>query len=151
MRKALIAGMMALAVSNACAEQNGKRAGYHVTAYLLNERVADPFILKHAKSLASSMFAGIGVGLKWDAGIPPKASCPRGSPNLRAIFLGHILAHEIVHVLQGVAWHSEAGVMKGQWTAEDMTLMKLGSLPFAPKDVQLIRRALERGSCGKAR
>ncbi len=206
MRNAIVVGIVALATAGACAAKEGKkvtnkgaeRASYRVIAYLLDERIADPVILERAKSLTGSMFAGIGIGLRWDAGMPPGAACPprtdaavvirlatdtpagfqpgapayalpyappsgervtvfydravipiRANPNLAAVFLGHVLTHEIVHALQGVDWHSEVGLMKSHWALEDLRLMKFGPLPFSPKDVQLLQRALDRGSCGK--
>lgn len=42
-------------------------------------------------------------------------SRPTGLPFL----LGHVLAHEIGHILQGVERHSSAGVMKEKWDYRD--------------------------------
>jgi hypothetical protein len=57
--------------------------------------------------------------------------------------LGHVMAHEITHVLQGVARHSESGVMKAQWTGMDYKQMTWKPLQFTDEDVQLINRGLE--------
>ena len=54
-------------------------------------------------------------------------------------FLGGLLAHEIAHMLQGVARHSSAGVMKAPWTGRDLESLVSGRLPFAPEDVKLIQ------------
>ena len=56
-----------------------------------------------------------------------------------AIF-GHVLAHEIAHVLQGIARHSEMGVMRAGWTEEDFMLMGIAGLTFTPEDIVLILR-----------
>ena len=61
-------------------------------------------------------------------------------PNL----LGHVLAHEIAHILEGVNRHSEAGVMKAHWDVTDFTEMSWRPLPFEALDVELMRRGLER-------
>ena len=54
-------------------------------------------------------------------------------------FLGGLLAHEIAHILQGVARHSRVGVMKARWTDRDHDELLHGRLPFASEDVALIR------------
>lgn len=54
-------------------------------------------------------------------------------------FLGHVLAHEIAHLLQGVARHSSEGVMKARWDENDCAEMVRKPLPFAAEDVDLIR------------
>ena len=56
--------------------------------------------------------------------------------------LGHVMAHEITHVVQGIARHSQAGVMKAHWNAHDIWQMMNKPLPFAPDDIDLIQRGL---------
>ena len=60
----------------------------------------------------------------------------------QATVLGYVLAHEIAHVLQGIARHSETGIMRANWTDGDFQLMGTRLLTFTPEDVQLIRRRL---------
>jgi hypothetical protein len=55
-----------------------------------------------------------------------------------AEYLGHVLAHEIAHVLQGVARHSSEGVMKARWNALDCSEMARKPLGFTAEDVELI-------------
>jgi hypothetical protein len=57
--------------------------------------------------------------------------------------LGHVMAHEIAHVLQRVSRHSEEGVMKAHWEPSDYREMKAGTLPFDATDVQLIQANLK--------
>ena len=71
-----------------------------------------------------------------------------GSNGLGPALLAHVLAHEIAHVLQGIARHSEEGMMKAQWTVDDQSQMQIKPLPFTPFDAELIHFALDRGSCG---
>lgn len=54
-------------------------------------------------------------------------------------FLGHVLAHEIAHVLEGVSRHSGDGVMKARWGERDCAELVRKPLPFAEEDVELIR------------
>lgn len=56
--------------------------------------------------------------------------------------LAHVMAHEIGHVLQSVVEHSEAGVMKAQWSEEDLYAMQKKPLEFTPDDVDRIVRGL---------
>jgi hypothetical protein len=61
-----------------------------------------------------------------------------------AVF-GHVLAHELGHVLEGVDRHSKTGVMKARWSKSDFDQMGKGPLEFAPEDVELILRGLATG------
>jgi hypothetical protein len=70
-----------------------------------------------------------------------------GENSLGAALLAHTLAHELAHVLQGVVRHSDRGVMKAHFTAEDLRQMKLKALPFTPLDAALIRPALGSRVC----
>lgn len=56
--------------------------------------------------------------------------------------IGYLMAHEMGHLLQGVARHSVRGIMKASWTAHDCYLMGKETLTFEPEDVDLIHRGL---------
>jgi hypothetical protein len=60
------------------------------------------------------------------------------------IVLAHVLVHEITHILEGVAWHSESGVMKARWDSNDYMRMAWSSLPFSQGDIELIQAGLAR-------
>jgi hypothetical protein len=57
--------------------------------------------------------------------------------------MGHVMAHEIAHVLQGTNRHSENGIMKANWERQDYAQMKSGTLVFDTTDSDLILKALE--------
>jgi hypothetical protein len=57
----------------------------------------------------------------------------------RDALLGYVFAHEIGHVLEGIARHSESGVMKASWNRADFDQMHRGRLKFHSADAQLIR------------
>jgi len=63
---------------------------------------------------------------------------PAGVPAL----LAHVLAHEIVHMLQGAARHSESGLMKERWGYADYVEMQRRPLGIDPHDLRLIERGL---------
>ena len=65
---------------------------------------------------------------------------PVGVPSL----LGHVLAHEIVHILQGLEQHALSGIMKPRWDAHDYAEMQRGHLRFTAEDIALIHRGLDR-------
>ncbi len=66
----------------------------------------------------------------------------RGHNAPAATILGCVLAHEIAHVLQGIARHSETGIMRARWTDNDFKQMGIRVLMFTTEDVELIRHRL---------
>ena len=58
---------------------------------------------------------------------------------LGAEILGHVIAHEIGHVLEGIARHSPEGLMKAHWGLHDYMRMKKQRLCFSAEDVELMR------------
>jgi len=69
----------------------------------------------------------------------------RVSPDeLSGSFLGHVMAHEITHVLEGISRHSAEGVMKEHWSIHDFYEMGFRPLPFAIEDIGLIHAGLLR-------
>lgn len=57
---------------------------------------------------------------------------------LRPHVLAHVLAHEITHILQGVAGHADAGVMKAHWNQDDYSAMLRKPLTFTNGDIDMI-------------
>lgn len=68
----------------------------------------------------------------------------RKMPPMKAqVLLAHVLVHEITHILQAINRHSESGVMKAQWSDEDLFQMMRKPLGFTESDILIIRRGLE--------
>ena len=63
-------------------------------------------------------------------------------PLLQARVLGHVLAHEIAHVVRGTNSHSWTGVMKANWDDADYRTMRGRGLTLAADDVAAIRARL---------
>ena len=63
------------------------------------------------------------------------------NPRKTAALLGHVLAHELGHVLQGIARHSDSGVMKARWTQSEIRTMSVEPLLFNDDDAALLRQA----------
>jgi len=57
--------------------------------------------------------------------------------------LGHVMVHEITHILEGIDRHSEEGIMRAHWSEDDFGAMGVKPLPFAPEDVSLIHLGLK--------
>ena len=57
--------------------------------------------------------------------------------------LGHVLAHEITHVLEGTNFHAVSGVMKAVWDFGECRRMTVHPLMFTATDILLIRQGLE--------
>ena len=72
------------------------------------------------------------------------------NPRMAGPVLGHVLAHEVAHVLQVVAQHADSGIMKAQFTMRDFHEMELGELRFTDLDIRLIRAGLASRSCSLA-
>jgi hypothetical protein len=61
-----------------------------------------------------------------------------------ASILGHVLAHEIGHVLLKLENHSEAGLMKAQWNDHDLAKMRSKKFTFTPDEIAMIQSNLAR-------
>jgi hypothetical protein len=67
------------------------------------------------------------------------ASTAAGAPYL----LGHVIAHEVTHLIQGVERHSASGLMKKKWSYSDYLDMQRRRLGFDAEDLLLIQRGLD--------
>jgi hypothetical protein len=56
------------------------------------------------------------------------------NPGIAASLLGHVLAHEIAHILRGSDSHSESGLMKPRWSAAEIRNMVRKPLRFTDMD-----------------
>jgi hypothetical protein len=71
--------------------------------------------------------------------------------NPGASVIGHVMVHEITHILQGLSRHSETGIMKAQWSHVDHVKMRSTPLEFTPEDIQWIQSGLaQRGQSAPA-
>jgi hypothetical protein len=65
-----------------------------------------------------------------------------GHRTIANVAAAYVLAHELAHVMQGVARHSEAGILKAHWGEDDYHEMAFHKLVFTAADVDLIHRGL---------
>lgn len=70
-----------------------------------------------------------------------------GRPDREPALLAYVLVHEMTHVIQGVDRHSESGIMKARWSAEDRAAIFQRKLDFADVDARLLRIGLPPPAC----
>lgn len=98
-----------------------------------NPKTLAPGALAYAQ-----VFEGVHIKVFWDR----VQNTVNGGSRLRTFLLAHVMAHEIVHILEGINRHSEAGLMKASWTKREIEEMSVQPLSLAPEDVRLIRNGL---------
>lgn len=68
----------------------------------------------------------------------------RTHTNLVPSMLGRVMAHEIGHLLLRGQKHSDVGLMRPQWSSDDLRVVSSGCLGMPVKSVQLIRNEVLR-------
>jgi hypothetical protein len=53
--------------------------------------------------------------------------------------LGHVMAHEVGHLLLGTNSHSLIGIMRPSWHGEELRMLAMGSLFFTPEQARVMR------------
>lgn len=67
----------------------------------------------------------------------------------RGQLLGHVIAHEVGHVLLNQPGHSPRGIMRGEWTFADFRDMGECLLIFTPQQALILRAEVARRSAGE--
>jgi hypothetical protein len=67
------------------------------------------------------------------------------------LILGHVIAHEIGHLLLPYDAHAKTGLMRGSWDQEQAHRAATGLLTFTPDEAALIRRRMENVTATTAR
>lgn len=57
--------------------------------------------------------------------------------------LGHVLAHEIGHLLLGSNSHPLTGIMSGQWSGDGMRRVSEGTMFFSQREAMIMRERLK--------
>lgn len=60
------------------------------------------------------------------------------------VMLGRVLAHEIVHLLLPSEGHSDVGLMRGQWSADDLRIASSACLSLPARFTPLMQREAAR-------
>jgi hypothetical protein len=67
---------------------------------------------------------------------------------LLPVILGRVIAHELTHLLLPEEDHSELGLMRGQWTADDLRTTSLAFLGLSRRSVELMETSAH-GECSR--
>ena len=59
--------------------------------------------------------------------------------------LGHVIAHELGHLLLGSNSHATSGIMRSRWQAAELQSLAHGALFFTPDQVKLMQARLQKG------
>ena len=107
--------------------------------YIELQLEAAPPSREHSGSLAySKPFATSGIRIHVFADRIMRVA----GPDLAAPLLGHVMAHEIAHVLERSNGHSATGLMKANWEAGDYREMRSRFLGFEASDAEWIQTSL---------
>ena len=174
------------------------KASTDLMVYVDESNLVPVSILLQAEAIATRMFSGIGVKVRWTTHRPADRDCDtqrptvigvrmaikktasatqgafassnpyasdgvritlfygdlherfRNRPRLEPVVMAHVLVHEITHVVQRVARHSEAGVMLSRWTDRDYSDMEYKPLGFTEDDKVLVHLGLANTACAPA-
>ncbi|HMK29570.1 MAG TPA: hypothetical protein VK473_07800 [Terriglobales bacterium] len=63
-----------------------------------------------------------------------------------SVLLGHAIAHELGHLLEGSHSHAAEGIMAARWDAVQINKASRGALRFTPRDQLIIQRRLSPAS-----
>jgi hypothetical protein len=64
------------------------------------------------------------------------------SAAFHSVLLGHLMAHEIGHLLLGSGGHSSRGIMRARWAKEDLEAAAQGSLGFTASQEEQMREQI---------
>jgi hypothetical protein len=98
-----------------------------------------------------SYLSADGVGCQSDIFFARIAEMNSGSVEEMGQLLGHVMAHEIAHLLLGTNSHSLNGIMRAHWHGEELQRIRQGTLLFTRAQEQMMRARLapaERHSLG---
>lgn len=68
------------------------------------------------------------------------AELVQGSEKLHAAILGHVMAHELGHLLLGIGSHGATGLMHVPWDKKALESIAQGSLLFTSRETETLRR-----------
>lgn len=83
---------------------------------------------------------GLRITIYWDRLLEQYPTRDEGA--LRPV-LGHVLAHEIGHILLGTMHHTTSGLMKASFTGEERSLLQVKPLKMEQVDIDTIQRNLD--------
>ena len=93
-------------------------------------------------ALGVSYLAGDGVGCQADVFYERVVKLQFQTQMDPVLLLGLIMAHELGHLLLGTDSHSSAGLMRAEWSSEDLVRARRGTLLFSDDESDHMRAKL---------
>jgi hypothetical protein len=118
------------------------------TAWHLNVRIVPTGKMENEDVFGVAFLGRDGIGTYTDVFY---RSLEKLSPQARinpGMLLGHVMAHEMGHLLIGSHAHSHWGLMCGKWHAQELQRLEMGTLFFTPEQVDSIRGRLAMNRTG---
>jgi hypothetical protein len=92
-----------------------------------------------SEALASTRLTVAEITVYYDRVRRILSRAPLGTAN---VALAYVFAHELAHAMEGIARHSESGILKARWSNDDFEAMILNEFAFTDTDIDLIRKGL---------
>jgi hypothetical protein len=118
------------------------RRDEHVMPIIIDLTSDTPKTLAPGALACAQVYEGVHIRVFWDR----VQNTVSGANPLGTFLLAHVMAHEIVHILEGIEHHSQTGLMKARWTQMEIRGMSVHPFSLTPDDVQLIHNGLLRPS-----
>jgi hypothetical protein len=104
-------------------------------------------ILARSRTLTSSILGtsyldADEMGCYSEVFFEPIASLRLDSGETVGTALGHVMAHEIAHLLLGSRSHASMGIMRAQWQGKELLAASRGRLLFTPEESRTMRAKL---------
>ena len=106
----------------------------HPTAETIDVRLLHSTPLRRSPRRLGEALPFAHSGIRITLFLDRVSDCANRNPLFMRRIVGHVLAHEIGHVLQGTALHSRTGVMKANWDEADYFAMSVKNLAFTRED-----------------
>jgi hypothetical protein len=96
--------------------------------------------LVHMATASPFASGGMRIRVFWDRILDAH---PADGSSVQRSLLGHVLAHEIGHILIGSKEHSPSGLMKANWTTFELSSMQARPLPISQLDAEAMQQNLD--------
>lgn len=105
------------------------------------QRIVPPHPSLSESSFGVSYLSSEGIGC-YSYVFYQRVAEQRRSEQKAAVLLGHIMAHEIAHLLLGTNSHSASGIMRAHWYLQELASANKGELLFTPDQARAMTERL---------
>lgn len=106
---------------------------------VLSRRMADRFGLSQATFGSALLPEDGGFGMIAQVCAHCSEELAKGREAMYALILGHVMAHELGHLLLGVGNHAATGLMHVPWYKKELESIDQGSLRFGSREGEKMR------------